>query len=167
MKTRNIVLRIFTMIFSVLMFVPMVTSFITRHQDALGKTWTDGIKLSEWTETTIIGNGKLNAFIGLTKALYYIAFALAMVLVVLEVVRFVLKKENKIVETCTKVCAILVLVLSILVFVLSFVWCMTNIVETLSNPIVYLPYYGSLLTFVFGLVAGICGLKDFKNKKAK
>lgn len=166
MKTRNIVLRIFTMIFSVLMFVPMVTSFITWHRDAAGKTWSGGIKLSEWTES--MGNGKLNAFVGLTKALYYIAFALAMVLIALEVVRFVLKKENKIVETCTKVCAILVLVLSILVFVLSFVWCMTNIRNyTGSNPLVYLPYYGALLTFVFGLVAGICGLKDFKDKKAK
>lgn len=164
MKTRNLVLRIFTMIFSALMFVPMITNFVTGMQDVAKTTVSYGVKLADWTADF----GKNGSLVTMSKVLYYILFAIAMALLVLEIVRLVLNKKNNLVEMFTKLCAILVLILSILVFVLTFIWCMTNIVKIGNmNPLVYLPWVGGVLTLVFGLFAGICGLRDFKEKSKK
>ncbi len=160
MKTKNLAIKIVTMVFSALMLVPMFTAFVTVAQDVGNTTLTQGVKLADWTKQM---SSKLGGLVTFTKILFYIAFAAAMALIALEIVRIVLKKKNNLVETFTKVCSILVLVLGIVVFVFAFIWCMANITKTLGNPVVYLPYYGAAITFVVGLVSGICGLKSLKE----
>lgn len=159
MKTKNLALKIVTMVFSALWLVPMFTAFVTRAQDVGNTTFTHGFKLADWKANSYM---KMGGLVTITKILFYIAFAAAMALIALEIVRIVLKKKNNLVDAFTKVCSILVLVLGIVVFVFATVWCLANITKTLGNPVVYLPYYGAVITFVVGLVAGICGLKDLK-----
>lgn len=166
MKTKNIVLRAITILFSVLMFVPMVVNFVTvtMKLKSSSNSSSEGLKLSDLTKDFLSGS---KAYVAMTigKVLFYVAFALAMVLVVLEVVRFVLKKKNNLVETLTKWCSILVLIISILSFALTFIWGIANGGTFLGVQYNYWPWVGGVLTLVFGVVAGICGLKEAKADK--
>lgn len=164
MKTKNLVLRIFTIIFSALMFVPMVTDFITetRTYKKSNTTASTGYKLSD----IHIDGSKMESLMSIGKVLFYVTFAIAMVLVVLEIVRLVTKK-NDVLDKLTMICAILVLVLSIVTFALTFIWGIANGGTFFGTQYNYWPWVGGVLTLVFGVVAGICGLKDLKEKSKK
>lgn len=167
MKTKNLVLRIFTIIFSALMFVPMVTDFITvtRTYEKSNTTASTGLKLSDLTNEYLKGF-EMESLMRIGKVLFYVTFAIAMVLVVLEIVRLVTKKIE-VIDKLTKICAILVLVLSIVTFALTFIWGIANGGTFFGVRCNYWPWVGGVLTLVFGVVAGICGLKDLKEKSKK
>lgn len=166
MKTKNIVLRVITILFSVLMFVPMVVDFVTATMkwESSNSSSSTGLKLSDLTKDYLSGS-KAEAAMTIGKVLFYVTFALAMVLVVLEIVRFVLKKKNNLVETLTKLCSILVLILSIVTFALTFIWGIANGDTAFGVQFNYWPWVGGVLTLVFGVVAGVCGLKELKTNK--
>lgn len=167
MKTKNIILRVLTIVFSALMFVPMVTSFVTYTMkwESSSSSSSTGIKLSDLTDDFLSGS-KSEIMMTIAKILFYVAFALAMLLVVLEIVRFVTKNNNAI-DKLTKICAILVLVLSIVTFVLTFIWGIANSDTAFGVQYNYWPWAGGVLTLVFGLLAGICGLAETNTKSKK
>lgn len=163
MKTKNLILRVLTIVFSALMFVPMVTDFVTlvgKGKNSSAST-SVGKKLSE-----INGEYKMEAFMTIAKILFYVAFALAMVLVVLEIVRFVTKK-NDLVDNLTKFCALLVLALSVVTFVLTLIWGIGNSETIMGVQYNYWPWVGGVLTLVFGVIAGLCGYKEINEKPKK
>lgn len=164
MKTKNLILRVLTIVFSALMFVPMVTSFVTYTMkwEKSSSSSSTGIKLSD----IHIDGSKSEAMMTIAKILFYVAFALAMVLVVLEIVRFVTKK-NDLIDNLTKICALLVLALSVVTFVLTLIWGIANSDTTMGVQYNYWPWVGGALTLVFGVVAGLCGYKELNEKPKK
>lgn len=167
MKTKNLILRVLTIVFSALMFVPMVTSFVTATMkwESSSSSSSTGIKLSDLTSDFLSGS-KLESLMTIGKILFYVAFALAMVLVVLEIVRFVTKK-NDVVDKLTKFCALLVLALSVVTFACTFIWGIANGDTTMGVQFNYWPWVGGVLTLVFGVIAGLCGYKELNEKPKK
>lgn len=161
MKTKNLILRVLTIVFSVLMFVPMVTSFVTYTMKWEGSSNSSsaGIKLSD----IHIDGSRVEAFMSIAKILFYVTFAIAMALAVLEIVRFVTKK-NDVLDKLTNICALLVLALSIVTFALTFIWGIANGDSVMGVQYNYWPWAGAALTLVFGVVAGLCGSKELKAK---
>lgn len=168
MKTKNIVLRALTMLFSILMILPMVLSWVTVTITAGNSSTTEGAKLSEMSKDFLDASDS-GAMMSLAQALFYITFSLAMVLIVLEVLRFFIK-DKKAVEISTKVVTIVILVLGILTLLFSFIWCMANsksvTIMGVTAGSTYLPWFGGVGTLLFSVLIGIFSLIDLKKKKA-
>ncbi len=164
MKTKNLILRVLTIVFSGLMVIPMVVGFVTATTKTSHGTTTEAVKLSDLTDNFFKVFNKSEAMMTIAKILFYVTFALAMLLVVLEVVRFVVK-SNSLVDGLTKLCSLLVLILGVLTFVFALIWCLANKIELLN--ITFFPWAGGVLTLVFGVVAGLCGLADANTKTKK
>lgn len=166
MKVKNIVLRAITMLFSLLMFVPML-SWVTAKAYLGKQTTTKSLKISEVTSEFLKGSESAS-MMSLAKGLFYVVFVLAIALIVLEILRFFIK-DNKIVELVTKLVVIAILVLGFLVLLFSFIWCNANSKTTTiaGNTVggTFLPWFGGAGVLLFGIMVCIFGLLDLKKQK--
>ncbi len=169
MKTKNLIAKIFTILFSALLILPLFTDFVTNKVKMGSETGSEGIKLGDLTNLDLTKSG---GAMEASKVLFYITFALAMVLLVLVVISFFVK-DNKILNLAIKVCGALVVVLAIVTFILATVWCSKNSVsETVDLPIVgkveskitITPWFGGIAVLVFGVIAGVASMFVSKNK---
>ncbi len=165
MKTNNLVKKIIAIVFSALMIIPTFVgwiygSFSTKIGSLENKS-TDYIKFGDITEN-VVEYSESGAFINLSKVLFWIAFAVAMVLIVLLICQILLPKV-KVLGLLVKVAGIALIASAVASFVCATIWCIANGSSTEYTKVTYLPIWGSAITLVAGLVAGILALS--KNKK--
>ncbi len=169
MKSKNLIIRVLAIIFAGLMVLPLCLVWLTQKTYIAGRVTENQIKLDDITENVVKMSEKGN-MINAAKIIFYIVFALAMLLVVLEVLRFFVKR-NKVIDGITKLVGLVMIVLGILTFVFSLVWCNANTNTTIildaKNGVSYSPWFGGIGTLVFALLGGICALIEKPAKASK
>lgn len=154
MKNKNLVQKILTIVFAALLIIPTFVSWVSGTMSIGEASESQGLFFKDFTEVAYEftkSGGALQA----SEIIFWIAFGLAMLLIVLVVAQMLMPKV-KVLGTLVKFTGLLLIVASVAAFVSATIWCIANS-ESGTYTVTYYPLWGSAITLVAGLIGGIFG----------
>lgn len=152
--------KIVTILFAALLIIPTFVAWISATMKMAGVSETEGMLLSDIDEfaVEILKSGEM---LNLSKIFFWVTFGIAMLLILLVVLQMVAPKVA-VLNTLVKITGIALLVSAIATFVFATIFCIANSESqsfgAYSMSVTYYPLWGSAITLLGGLVAGLCAL---------
>ena len=161
MKTKNLVQKVLTIVFSALLIIPTFVSWISGTMSVGSMSETSGLFFSDFTEAAFEYT-KSGEALQASEIIFWIAFALAMLLIVLVVAQMLMPKV-KVLGLLIKLVGIALLVAAVAAFVCALIWCIANGESSDYGSISYYPLWGSAITLLGGLLGGIFALTSTRK----
>ena len=158
MKNKNLVKNVFTIIFSALLILPTFVAWISVTAKNKLTSSSEGIFFGDLSEKILEFTESGWAYQA-SEIIFWIAFSIAMLLIVLSIMSILLPKMG-LLRLLIKVAGLALIFASIAAFAGATIWCIANSSsnETLSSSISYYPLWGSAITLVAGLLGGAFAL---------